>query len=279
MTLHMYEDYLNRIKQEEQHLNLEKNPIEESCRMAIFLKEILEDLKEKILKDGFSSKEKEIEFFRHIKPVVLGKLIYYNKIYRIETLCPVSGGKMYKKYFLNAFQNLTKEYKTHISNSDFYRYYRSGRNDLDEIFFCLGQINIHNGLNSYVFEIDPKFSTYYDYKVARILAYELFHFYLTTKITPDDICLNLDGEDELFWTGTNNDLIEFIYALFASGCVSYRKGRMGIRRLSRIFQALFNVKLTDEHHAFHRMKYRSGTRTAFINRLAASLEEYMDKDL
>jgi hypothetical protein len=37
--------------------------------------------------------------------------------------------------------------------------------------------------------------------------------------------------------------------------------------------------LGDIHHAFHRMKVRSGSRTAFLDRLKTSLEEYMDKDI
>ncbi|MGS2741216.1 RteC domain-containing protein [Sinomicrobium sp. M5D2P17] len=36
-------------------------------------------------------------------------------------------------------------------NSDFYRYYRSGRTDRDETYFRLGNINFHDGLNSIIF--------------------------------------------------------------------------------------------------------------------------------
>nr|WP_325641297.1 RteC domain-containing protein [Chitinophaga sp.] len=33
------------------------------------------------------------------------------------------------------------------------------------------------------------------------------------------------------------------------------------------------------HYSFHRMKYRAGSRTSFLDQLKSSLEEYMDKDL
>ena len=54
----------------------------------------------------FKSDADEIHFFRAIKPQILGKLIYYNKIYRIETTCPVSNGKMYYSYFSAQLANL-----------------------------------------------------------------------------------------------------------------------------------------------------------------------------
>ena len=74
---------------------------------------------------------------------------------------------MYHTYFANHLQELKIEFREHICNSHFYRYYRSGRVDKDNEYFKRGQINYLDGLNSYVFEIDPQFSTYYDYKAKQ----------------------------------------------------------------------------------------------------------------
>nr|WP_240768654.1 RteC domain-containing protein [Olivibacter sp. XZL3] len=79
---------------------------------------------------------------------------------------------MYTSCFSEQLQKLKREYRERIYNSDFYRYYRSGRTDHDETYFSLGNINLHDGLNSFVFEIDSLFSTYYDNKVVRIIANE-----------------------------------------------------------------------------------------------------------
>ena len=46
-----------------------------------------------------------------------------------------------------------------------------------------------------------------------------------------------------------------------------------------MFQILFGITLGDLHHAFHRMKTRAGSRTAFLDQLKISLEAYMDKDM
>ena len=266
---------------EDKILSQNKRLIDEAYEMTLYLQDLLFTVKKYVIEEGFKNDEEEIYFFHTIKPKILGKLIYYNKIYRIETGCPVNNGKMYHTYFTSRLQELKKEYAEHICNSDFYRYYRSGRSDKDEVYFRLGNINYHDGLNSFVFEIDSQFSTFYDYKVARIIANELLYNYLLTKINPDEnpdvILQNSESTKDVFWTDSKNALIELVYALYASGAISH--GKIGIRKISLLFQILFRVPLGDLHHSFHRMKTRVGSRTAFLDQLKISLEEYMDKEL
>ena len=258
-----------------------KRLIDEAYEMTIYLQDLLFSIKKFIVEEGFKDETEEMHFFRTIKPQVLGKLIYYNKIYRIETTCPVNNGKMGMSYFSIQLANLKREYIEHVCNSDFYRYYRSGRTDRDETYFKRGQINYHDGLNSIVFEIDPSFSTFYDYKVARIISNELLYTYLLTKISPDEnpdsILQNSESSKDVFWTDSKNALIELVYALYASGAISH--GKIGIRKISLMFQIIFRIPHGDLHHAFHRMKTRAGSRTAFLDQLKTSLEEYMDRDL
>ena len=270
------------IHNKEDKISLEsKRIIDEAFEMTQYLQDHLFSVKKHILEEGFENDTEEINFFRTIKPQILGKLIYYNKIYRIETTCPVDTGKMYYNYFTMQLAHLKREYSEHVCNSDFYRYYRSGRTDRDQIYFKRGNINYHDGLNSIVFEIDPSFSTFFDYKLARIISNELLYTFLLTKIDPDEnpdtILQNSESTKDIFWTDSKNALIELVYALHASGVISH--GKIGIRKIGLIFQILFRIPLGDLHHAFHRMKTRSGSRTAFLDQLKLSLEEYMDKDL
>ena len=189
--------------------------------------------------------------------------------------------KYIKAIMKNLLKSLKSEYKESICNEDFYRYYRAGRTDRDHSYFRLGQINYHDGLKSVVFEIDLSFSTYFDNKIAHIVANELLYTYVLTKINPeenpDTILQNLDANKDISWTNSQNALIELIYTLYASNSIAH--GKIGIRKLALIFQVLFRTPLNDIHHSFHRMKTRSGSRTAFLDQLKASLEEYMDKDL
>lgn len=267
-------------KKEEKISSQSKRLIDEAYEMTLYLQDLLFSVKKTVADIGFKNEQDEINFFRTIKPQILGKLIYYNKIYRIETACPVNNGKLYEKYFANQLAMLKREYIEHLCVSDFYRYYRSGRTDRDSIYFKRGHINYHDGLNSIVFEIDPVFSTFYDYKTARIIANELLYSYLLTKISPDDnpdvVLQKPESSKDIFWTDSKNALIELIYALHAAASISH--GKIGIRKISLMFQILFRIPLGDLHHAFHRMKTRTGSQTAFLDQLKASLEEYMDKD-
>lgn len=255
---------------------------EEAYQMTLFLNEMLCSIKTKVIQNGFSDEHQEIDFFKNIKPQVLGKLIYYNKVFRIETACPISNDNPPISYYEDQLKFLQAEYIECVCNVDFYRYYRAGRTDRDHTYFRLGKINYHDGLKSGVFEIDHSFSTYYDNKIARILANELLYTYLLTKINPEEspdmIMTNGDTNKDISWTNSQNALIELIYALYASNSVAY--GKIGIRKLALIFQVLFRTPpLTDIHHSFHRMKTRAGSRTAFLDQLKAALEEYMDKNL
>lgn len=276
-SLHKIIDDLSQY--ESKIVNEASGSLDEALTMISYLQEVLTSLKASVVKEGFESEWEEINFFRNVKPGILGKLIYYNKVYRIECACPLGSGKIYRNYFSNQIKELKQEFEEHIFNFEFYRYYRSGRNDRDQTFFRLGNINLYDGLNSFVFEIDHHFSTYYDYKVARIIANDLLQNYLHLKIDSieDSNFKDEEATKDIFWTSSKNALVELIYAMYASGAVSH--GKVGIRKLSMVAQIVFSVSLGDLHHAFHRMKTRAGSRTAFLDQLKISLEEYMDKDL
>src|SRR5690606_24463635 len=83
------------------------NEIDEAYQTTIYLQEYLWSIREDITKQGFKNHWEEINFFRNIKPYILSKLIYHNKIFRIQTACPVDGGKMYASYFIILPKNWT----------------------------------------------------------------------------------------------------------------------------------------------------------------------------
>lgn len=267
------------LKEEEKVFTNSLNIIPNAKHMVLYISEILSVLKKTILLQGFSNKQEEIHFFKEIKPKILSKLIFYNKLYRIETFSPTYSNNLLENYYLKRIEQLSTEFKNHAHKTDFYRYYKSERTDKDMEYFTLGNINFHNGLSSIVFEIDPKFSTYYDYKVARILANENLYDYLQSKIISIQTNYsntNLQQSDSLVWSESQNALIELIYALHVAGSINYGKGE--IRKIALLFQGLFGISLVDIHHAFHRMKARAKSKTSYLDRLKEALEEYMEKE-
>lgn len=92
---------LAQIHHQEDKLSSQMMPTaDEAYQMTLFLKEMLCTIKAKVLQDSFADERQEIDFFRNIKPQILGKLIYYNKVFRIETTCSVSNGKIHQSFIV-----------------------------------------------------------------------------------------------------------------------------------------------------------------------------------
>ena len=267
---------LNSIKSKEAELGLlESITIEKTLEIIHFIQLVLLNIKTTILKNGFTNQSDEVVFFKVIKPKILSKLIFYNKVYRIELSCPLDYTSQHK-YYLKKIEELNLEYKKHFSQCDFYKYYKSNRSDKDLEYFTLGKITPLIGINSFAFEIDTLFSTYYDYKVSRILAHNLLQYYLQEKIDTQlrrtQPCPSIS--ETLIWSESQNALIELIYALYVSGSIN--NGKLEIRKIAILFQQLFGITLLDIHHAFHRMKTRAKSKTSYLDKLKETLEEYMN---
>ena len=276
-----YKNLLLSIEKEEKEASKNsKTFVCEAYHMLSFLRQLLIDTKAEVLRNGFRTVQDEITFFKIVKPQILGKLIYYNKLIILETNAPQSE-ELLHMYYTDQVKLLNKEFKKDIGVSNFYKYYRSGRTDKDDVYYRLGNINFYEGLNSFFFEVDTEFSTLYDYEIAKILSFDLLHSYVCSKISKReefgrDNVVSVESR-EFSWTDSKNALIELIYALHISGSVS--NGRAGIKRITRLFEELFEVNLGDIHHAFHQMKFRAGEKASFLHFLKNSLEQYMEKDL
>lgn len=72
---------LSQIRYQEDKLASDLMPTaEKAYQMTLFLNEMLLKVKAKIVQSGFKNEQQEINFFKNIKPQILGKLIYYNKV-------------------------------------------------------------------------------------------------------------------------------------------------------------------------------------------------------
>src|SRR5690606_26065714 len=112
--------------------------------------ECLSEVKEYVIKKGFKNNEEEIHFFKHHKPILVSKLIYYNAIYKRETKKPY-GAKPIKKYLNREL----KEHKRYFDNShDFYKYYRTNNTSLDDKLFIRGNHDIKLCLDTGYFQSD-----------------------------------------------------------------------------------------------------------------------------
>ena len=253
--------------------------IENSLNMVRRLQAILNELRGRLVTYTFASKKDEITFFKEQKPEILSRLLYFNKIYQIESRCPNGSDDVVKKYLNDELDSLTFFFN---KNLNFYQYYRSRSNTYDEYYFLRGSTDIRLCSSSAQFDKDPNFSTAYDYKVAKILSNEMLRIYLNQRMIKVDKGAELEevrvkyAKSPIRFTGRKAALIELGYALTASGDIN--QGNIEIKEMMSVLGAVFNIDLGDYYASYIAMKGRKKDRTSYLNNLMQSLQKRMDDD-
>uniref|UniRef100_F4C771 Tetracycline regulation of excision, RteC n=1 Tax=Sphingobacterium sp. (strain 21) TaxID=743722 RepID=F4C771_SPHS2 len=233
--------------------------------------ECLSDVKEYVLKKGFKNTDEEIHFFKHQKPVIVAKLIYYNAIYKIETKKPY-GAKPIRKYLNKELKKLKRFFD---NNLDFYKYYRTNNSYLDEKLFVRRKHDIKLCLDTYYFQSDHSFNTSHDYKVAKIIANDLIQVYIEDQLYNKHQEEKSTAPKKLNWTGSKASLIELIYALHYQGV--FDNGNADIRLITKYFENTFNVNLGNFYQTYLELRTRKMNRTKFLDALRETLIKKMDE--
>lgn len=247
--------------------------------MVLRLQDVLTDLRNQLQTYVFPSKEEEIYFFKNKKPELLGRLLYFYKIYRIETQCPTGSNEVIRLYINKELDSLTYFFN---QNLDFYQYYCSHSTIHDEHYFLRDRKDIRLCTDSAQFDKDPNFSTGYDYKVAKILANEMLRNYLNKKLQKLESESYIEKQQQginakipVRFTGKKSALIELGYALASSGDINH--GNIEIKELMNYLSSMFNIDLGGYYDAYIAMKERKD-RTSYLNRLIENLTKRMNED-
>lgn len=236
---------------------------------------VLEKLKTKFILHQFQNKADEIEFFRNCKPQLASKLIYYNEIFTITSNKPIGSKKTIRNYYKAELAKLEFFFN---ENLEFYRYYRTGNQALDNKYFVRGKFDVKLTLDSFYFQADQRFSTSHDYKVAKILANDALKVFLESEMQKlDEIQISQsinDNHKGQSWTGSKVALIELIYALHAEGV--FNNGQSELKEVVKSFESAFGVDLGQFHRVFLEIRARKSERTKFLNSLKDKLVLRMD---
>ena len=253
--------------------------IENSLAMITRLENILTELRVQIANYTFASKEEEILFFKTQKPELLGRLLFFDKVYQIESKFPNGSDEVVTAYLNEKLDNLTYFFNR---NLDFYQYYRSKSTLYDEHYFIRGRVDVRLHSDSSRYDRDPNFSTGFDYKVAKILANEMLRIFLNKRLQNIGKEKYLEASRVKYlkrpinFTGKKVALIEIGYSLAAAGDVNH--GNIEIKELMDYLGAVFNVDLGEYYAAYIAMKGRKKDRTAHLKRLIEVLTKKMDED-
>lgn len=234
-------------------------------------------LQKQIVGQDFETQADEIYFFKHVKPQIFSKLIYYIKLFSIESKRPRGKDVAQVKYLQQQIDKLQTFFN---DNLEFYNYYRRGAMSMDEQYFVRGNRDLRMPLESFHFLIDDEFSTCQDGTVATIMAYDMLIVYLRKEV--DDLNNNMEPTkntpmekpSKLFWTGGKTELIELLYALHTSKCIN--GGTVDIKELASHFEYFYNVDLGNYYHTFIDIRSRKSSRTRFLDRLIELLNQRME---
>jgi hypothetical protein len=236
----------------------------------------LKELREFIFSYNFKDEEEEIYFFKHLKPLIASKQIYFYKIYKIEALCIKLPVNTRKEYYQNEI-NIIKKYFDKKSN--LLSYYITENFLSDQYYFVRKKMDLNLHLEQELIDIDFIFSTCFDLYFNKIRAYENLLIHLDNQIFK---CENEEKNEKgklkyhLDWTSTKTDLIELINALVAAKAINH--GVVDMKKVTDSFQDLFQIDLKDFYRTFSDLKGRDNP-IKFLDYLSDSLLFKIDNDL
>lgn len=256
----------------------EKNVITQSKQIVSFLETKLEEIKRFIVKYDFKTEDEEIQFFKEIKPQIVSKLIYHMSLHKIEINRPKGSNSTIETFLLTELDLLKQFFDDNI---DMYHYFRTGSTQFDKIYFLRNRnSDIPMNIACFYFERDVRFSTIYDYKIAKIMANDLLELYIKSQLirlkenkeTEHKVSTMLKTRET--WTASKTDLAELVYALDTAKCINF--GNIKLNALASYMEDIFNVNMGDVYRIYLEIRERKGSRTQFLDRLKDKLTERMD---
>lgn len=238
----------------------------------------LKILRAHVVSEGFEDQAAEIHFFKEVKPQVLSKLLYYRKLYVLDSRRPRSSIKTQRRYWEAQITTLQAYFNTHQT---LYQYYRSGSSYLDAHYFLRNQADTCGPMEALYIATDWLFSTSHDHLIATFIAYNQLILHIKKQLmmlerpSKDQSINPKRYQSQLRWTGSKRDLVELIYALHASGVLN--RGTAPINEIADTFETLLETDLGDYYHTYCELRGRKTRRTKFMELLKTALDTHMDE--
>ena len=235
-----------------------------------YCRKTINKLRKRFLSIELLSPDQECYFFKTIKPIPAGYMIYFISLADFELNRPQTSKRRVKKYIqekIASYQEYFVEHRT------FYKYLERRRTDRDSEYFLRSNGKVKFHLDAVHYCIDQNFSTSHDYITAKIFAHKLLISRLRKELfkLKNTSRLNtfLTTTSPLQWTANKVDLIELIYALHA--VKSINNGQVEIKDIASIVQEAFNIELGDYYRTFIEIRSRKIHPTKFLDNLKQSL--------
>jgi hypothetical protein len=222
----------------------------------------------------FGNSGDEVSFFKQYKPGFYHHLFYCSEVLEIGLKRPTGSNQCIRDYYLSQTNRINENFERY---RDFYAYFRSGACHQDEYYFTRSS-NTSIIYNGFLKEMDPDFSTGFDFLVAIYLSNEKLINFLNRKITEIDdnrILPGLPADDpKISWTDSKAALIEIIYAFKAKG--SFNHGKATLKDITDVFQKVFDVELTNPTRDFQEVLRRKTGYSIYLDGLRERYMQYIE---
>lgn len=263
-------------------IELEANGVLELAKLSYQAVEAaMVQLKAFIITYTFKDEAEEIYFFRELKPGFYSRLIYYIRLFEIETNKPDGSDRAQRKYFKKKLSGI-KTYSE--ENMTFYKYYRSGAIHMDSAYFTRDKFDILIGIDASYFDCDPVFCTSHDYKVAMLLANEQLVVYLNKALLKlngqySDSKMNVLEDLGLNWAETKTAFVELMYGLQSLGAFYNvkTKAKADLNDIARFFEVVLGIDLGNYYRVYYDIRLRKKEPTTFIDKIKHSLIKRMNE--
>lgn len=269
------DELLTEINQQIRELEKSEKDYAKFSKLAFEICEIQKlKLREFLSTYTFKDDEEEILFFKKMKPKIEVKSIFYCYIFNIESKSPSQSRKGKIAYYKKQIAKICNYYKV---KKDYFNYYKTDNSLLDQYYFLRKNINIQT-FSKFV-GLDSMFSTGHDLIFNTIAANEEFNRYLEQRVfelESEPAPKELRPDYNLNWTANKVDLVELMYALYASKSVN--NGDIDMSKLADAFQRFFNIELGDFYRIYTEIKIRNN-KVKFSEKLINALENKIDNEM
>ncbi|MDP4217959.1 MAG: RteC domain-containing protein [Bacteroidota bacterium] len=136
-------------------------------------------LKEQVAMQPFANAREEIDFFRSVKPMFLGKLEYYALLMQFHLFCPVDDPARAAEYM---DQEISKIWRFRDHHADFLQYLRRGDVFRDGEYFLRCRQGEQDFVLNRIYDHDHSLSSKMDGLLAQVNAYRWYEDFLRDKM-------------------------------------------------------------------------------------------------
>lgn len=266
---HSLENTINEIRTEKKH------HLEYAQFALAETDSAIRTLKSWVITHDFDCWEREITFFKKLKPLFIAKFIYYSKVIYVLSSLPHSGTKMKKSIYEAELESL--RYFS-LENREFISYWRRKATYMDLKYFLRFKYDLDVKLALDIHSYDERFSTSHDHLISQILAHDEYEIFLNSQIArlKEESFEEPPARRDFRWTAPKTGLTELVVALHHTHC--FNGGNTSLSETVKRFEEAFSIDLGNYHNTIAEIRSRKSNPTKFLKLLSDNLTAYLEKD-